>query len=75
MNDDARSASRDPHTTDDQHDRDRASLEQIADRTSERVQPDDPFTEPPNSTVDDWLGQRVDRDAERIDRTEEGSAD
>jgi hypothetical protein len=28
----------------------------------------DPFLEPSNSTVDDWLGQRVERDAELADR-------
>lgn len=35
---------------------------------------DDPFIEPPNSTVDDWLGQSVDRDAALADRlvAEEG---
>jgi hypothetical protein len=27
-----------------------------------------PYEEPPNSTVDDWLGQRVERDAELADR-------
>jgi len=29
---------------------------------------DDPYTEGPNSTVDDWLGQKVERDAERADQ-------
>jgi hypothetical protein len=28
---------------------------------------DDAIVEPSNSTVDDWIGQRVDRDAERAD--------
>jgi hypothetical protein len=28
---------------------------------------DDPYTEGPNSTVDDWLGQKVQRDSERAD--------
>jgi hypothetical protein len=28
---------------------------------------DDVIEEPPNSTVDDWLGQRVERDAQRAD--------
>jgi hypothetical protein len=37
-------------------------LQKTAEETSRRIQPDDPYTEPPNSTVDDWLGQRVDRD-------------
>lgn len=55
-----------PDRESDQRD-DRDALEQIADRTSERVQPDDPYTEPPNSTVDDWFGQRVERDAEQLD--------
>ena len=52
---------------------DRDELEQIADRTSERIQPDDPYTEPPNSTVDDWFGQRVEHDAEQLDE-ESGEA-
>ena len=26
---------------------------------------DDPYTEGPDSTVDDWLGQAVERDSER----------
>lgn len=38
----------------------------VARRTSHDVQPDDPYTEPPNSTVDDWFGQRVERDAESL---------
>jgi hypothetical protein len=41
--------------------------QQIAERTSKTVQPDDPFVEPPNSTVDDWFGQRVQDDADRLD--------
>lgn len=28
----------------------------------------DPYVEPPNSTVDDWLGQRVQRDEELAER-------
>ena len=28
---------------------------------------EDPYVEPPNSTVDDWLGQRVARDEELAD--------
>ena len=28
----------------------------------------DPLQEPENSTVDDWMGQRVDRDTERAER-------
>jgi hypothetical protein len=39
----------------------------VSDTTAE-VQPPDPYTEPPNSTVDDWLGQQVNRDAEAVDR-------
>jgi hypothetical protein len=35
--------------------------------TTKKVQPDDPYTEPPNSTVDDWLGQKVAEDLERAD--------
>lgn len=31
--------------------------------------------EPPNSTVDDWYGQRVDRDAERAERIAEETDD
>jgi hypothetical protein len=34
----------------------------VSDTTAE-VQPPDPFQEPPNSTVGDWFGQEVDRDA------------
>jgi hypothetical protein len=37
----------------------------IAEQTSKEVQPPDPYIEPPNSTVDDWFGQRVERDTER----------
>jgi hypothetical protein len=29
---------------------------------------EDPHREPDNSTVDDWLGQRVQRDTERAER-------
>lgn len=29
---------------------------------------DDAITEPPNSTVDDWLGQRVERDEKRAEQ-------
>lgn len=42
-------------------------LHETAERTSKRIQPDDPYTEPPNSTVDDWFGQRVEHDMERAD--------
>ncbi len=31
--------------------------------------------EPPNSTVDDWLGQRVDRDADKAERVLEETGD
>lgn len=34
----------------------------VSDTTAE-VQPPDPYTEPPNSTVGDWFGQEADRDA------------
>ena len=30
--------------------------------------PDDQITEPENSTVDDWIGQRVQRDEERAEQ-------
>ena len=30
--------------------------------------PDDQITEPENSTVDDWIGQRVQRDEERAEK-------
>ena len=30
--------------------------------------PDDQITEPENSTVDDWMGQRVQRDEERAEQ-------
>lgn len=39
----------------------------IAEETSRRVQPDNPYVEPPNSTVDDWFGQRVQHDADVVD--------
>jgi hypothetical protein len=38
------------------------------DRRDEAQRKEDPFLEPENSTVDDWLGQRVERDAELADR-------
>jgi hypothetical protein len=40
------------------------AAQQSADRQSERVQPDDPYTEPDNARTDEWFGQSVDRDAE-----------
>ncbi|MCB1000870.1 MAG: hypothetical protein R2713_09260 [Ilumatobacteraceae bacterium] len=43
-----------------------ADLDAIARRTSHEVQPEDPYTEPPNSTVDDWFGQRADQEAESM---------
>ena len=58
---------RGPETEQRSEHEERDELERIADRTSARVQPDDPYTEPPNSTVDDWLGQRVERDAEQLE--------
>jgi hypothetical protein len=42
-------------------------LHRIAEETSRTIQPPDPYTEPPNSTVDDWFGQRVAADEERVD--------
>jgi hypothetical protein len=38
------------------------------DRRDEEQREGDPFREPSNSTVDDWLGQRVERDADLADR-------
>jgi hypothetical protein len=38
------------------------------DRRDEGQREADPFLEPRNSTVHDWLGQRVGRDAELADR-------
>ena len=35
---------------------------------SEQPGGNDPMQEPENSTVDDWMGQRVDRDTERAER-------
>jgi hypothetical protein len=35
---------------------------------SEQQGGNDPLQEPENSTVDDWMGQRVDRDTERAER-------
>lgn len=37
--------------------------------------PDQRITEPENSTVDDWIGQRVQRDEERAERIAEETAD
>jgi hypothetical protein len=37
-------------------------------KTADDEKPDVKATEPPNSTVDDWLGQQVNRDEEEIDR-------
>jgi hypothetical protein len=36
-------------------------------RTTGEPATDDPYQEGPNSTVDDWLGQQVQRDSERVD--------
>jgi hypothetical protein len=33
----------------------------------------DQITEPPNSTVDDWMGQRVERDEERAEEALEAA--
>jgi hypothetical protein len=33
----------------------------------------DPYTEPANSTVDDWHGQEVDRDAQAADKAMEAA--
>lgn len=60
--------------TPDRDDRER-ELHETAERTSERIQPADPYTEPPNSTVDDWFGQRVERDSERAERAEQRDPD
>ena len=38
-------------------------------------QPDDPYKEPENSTVDDWHGQKVDRDAEKAEPAEDDDTD
>ena len=35
---------------------------------SEQPGGNDAFQEPENSTVDDWMGQRVERDTERAER-------
>lgn len=53
------------------HERD---LHEVAQETSRRIQPHDPYTEPPNSTVDDWFGQRVARDMEAAERDEAAAA-
>lgn len=45
--------------------------QKVAEETSRRIQPDDPYTEPPNSTVDDWLGQRVAREMENAPEPDE----
>lgn len=49
-------------------------LHDVAEETSRRIQPHDPYTEPPNSTVDDWFGQRVARDMEAADTRDEEEA-
>jgi hypothetical protein len=36
--------------------------------TSDQPGGKDPHQEPDNATVDDWMGQRVDRDTERAER-------
>jgi hypothetical protein len=36
---------------------------------------DEPIEEPDNSTVDDWLGQRVDRDTKRAEELLEETGD
>lgn len=35
---------------------------------SEQPGGNDAYTEPDNSTVDDWMGQRVERDTERAEK-------
>jgi hypothetical protein len=50
----------DPRPSDDASD----AAQQSAHRQSERVQPDDPYTEPDNARTDEWFGQSVERDAE-----------
>lgn len=40
---------------------------------SEEPRGNDPLEEPENSTVDDWMGQRVERDTERAERLLEES--
>jgi hypothetical protein len=37
-------------------------------KTEDEKRTRDEVTEPPNSTVDDWLGQQVNRDEEQIDQ-------
>jgi len=37
--------------------------------------PDEPITEPENSTVDDWFGQNAARDADLADRITEEEPD
>lgn len=51
----------------DTSDQSEPTAQEIAEETSHRVQPDDPYTEPPDSTVDDWLGQRVDAEMESLE--------
>jgi hypothetical protein len=66
----------DAHDRDDAGDDDaRSDVQKAAEETSRRVQPSDPYTEPPNSTVDDWLGQRVAADMETADATGEDDPD
>jgi hypothetical protein len=39
----------------------------MSDPSTTDPQPDDPYVEPANSTVDDWHGQEVQRDIETAD--------
>ena len=36
---------------------------------------DDPYKEPENSTVDDWHGQKVDREMEKAEADDGGDGD
>lgn len=45
--------------------------QQAAERQQERVQPDDPYTEPDNAVTNEWFGQSVARDAELADEVDD----
>jgi len=63
----------DPHD----HDEDRPTAGGGADEatTDDHHDGDGTVREPPNSTVDDWLGQRVERDRRRAERLADEEAD
>jgi hypothetical protein len=45
--------------------------QESADRQSQRVQPDDPYTEPDNAVTNEWFGQSAARDAELAEQVDD----